>query len=113
MKLEKNRIRDAATSYEMASSAKKRAELSESTGVDTATLEELVHLAGLMRVQWVGPTFGRLLLAAGYGSVKKIAMANADDLYEALTRVNDGARYFKSRIGLRDTKRLIQAASYV
>ncbi len=113
VKLEQNGIRDTFTLYEMTSSAKKRSELVKSTGVDTATLEMLVRLADLMRVQWVSPTFGRMLIVAGYDSASKVATATADELCEALASINAGDRFFKGKIGLRDTKRLIQSASYV
>jgi hypothetical protein len=71
VKLEQNEIWNTATLYEMTSSAKKRSELAKSTGVDTATLEILARLADLMRVQWVSPTFARMLIVAGYDSAAK------------------------------------------
>jgi len=113
VKLEQNEIGDTATLYEMTSSAKKRSEIAKSTGVDTATLEILAQLADLMRVQWVSPMGARMLIVAGYDSAAKVAAANADDLCEALSSVNVGDRFFKGKIGLRDIKRLVQAASYV
>lgn len=113
VKLEQNEIRNTATLYEMTNSAKKLFELAESTGVDTATLEILARLADLMRVQWVSPTFARMLIVAGYDSAAKVAAANADDLCEALSRINAGDRFFKGKIGLRDIKRLVQVANYV
>jgi hypothetical protein len=67
----------------------------------------------LMRVQWVSPTFARMLIVAGYDSAVKVAEANADDLCEALASINAGGKFFKGKIGLRDIKRLVQAASYV
>lgn len=113
VKLEQNEIGDTATLYEMTSSVKKRSELAKSTEVDTATLETLARLADLMRVQWVSPTFARMLIVAGYDSAAKVAAANAADLCEALSSINAGDRFFKGKIGLRDIKRLVQAASYV
>jgi len=113
VKLEQNGIGDTAALYELTSSAKKRSELVKSTGVDTATLEMLARLADLMRVQWVSPTFGRMLIVAGYDSAAKVAAANADELCLALASINAGDRFFKGKIGLRDIKRLVQAASYV
>ena len=113
VKLEQNKIEDTATLYEMASSARKRSELAKLTGVDTATLELLVRLADLMRVQWVSPTFARMLIVAGYDSAAKVAAANADELCEALASINAGDRFFKGKIGLRDIKRLVKAATYV
>jgi hypothetical protein len=78
-----------------------------------AILESLVQLADLTRVQWVSPTAARMLVEAGYDSVSKLAVADAEDLCEALVRINEGGRFFKGKIGLRDIKRLVKAASYV
>ncbi len=113
VKLEQHKIGDTAALYEMTSSAQKRSELAKATGVDTPTLEILARLADLMRVQWVSPTFARMLIVAGYDSAGKVAAANADNLYQALANINAGDKFFKGKIGLRDIKRLVQAASYV
>ncbi|HDR17099.1 MAG TPA: DUF4332 domain-containing protein [Desulfobacteraceae bacterium] len=112
-KLEGKGIRHAAALYEAASSIESRTELAKSTGVDVAILEALVRLADLTRVQWVSPTAARMLVEAGYDSASKVAAADAEDLCEALVRVNEGDRFFKGKIGLRDIKRLVRAASYV
>ncbi len=90
-----------------------RSELAKSSGVGTATLETLARLADLMRVQWVSPTFARMLSASGYDSAARVAAANANDLCAALANINAGDRFFKGKIGLRDSKRLVQAASFV
>lgn len=111
--LEENGIRDTTALYKAASSVNGRTELAKSTGVDVSILEALVRLADLTRVQWVSPTVARMLVEAGYDSVSKVAAADADDLCQALMHVNEGDRFFKGKIGLRDIKRLIRAASYV
>lgn len=112
-KLEQNGIDDTAMLYGAVNNTQKRTELAKSTGVALATLEALARLADLMRVQWVSPTFARMLIVAGYDSAAKVAAANADELCEALTSINAEDRFFKGKIGLRDIKRLVQAASYV
>lgn len=111
--LEENGIRDTTALYKAASSGNGRTELAKSTGVDVSILEALVRLADLTRVQWVSPTVARMLVEAGYDSVSKVAAADADDLCQALMHINEGDRFFKGKIGLRDIKRLIRAASYV
>jgi hypothetical protein len=112
-KLEEKGIRHTAALYEAASSLESRTELVNSTGVDAAVFEALVRLADLTRVQWVSPTVARMLVEAGYDSASKVAAADAEELYEALVCVNQGDRFFKGKIGLRDVKRLIRAARYV
>jgi predicted flap endonuclease-1-like 5' DNA nuclease len=112
-KLESNGIRDATALHEAADSKSKRAALAKSTGADIATLETFAQLVDLTRVQWTSPTTARMLLEAGCTDSAKLAQADADELYEALARVNAGSKFFKGKIGLRDVKRLILAASYV
>jgi hypothetical protein len=54
-----------------------------------------------------------MLLAAGYDSAKKVSEADAGELFKALDRVNKESKFFMGKLGLRDIKRLIKAASYV
>jgi len=110
--LEKIGIRDAAALYEATDSKPKRTALAKSTGADIATLETFAHLVDLTRVQWVSPTAARMLVEAACDGAAKLAAADANELYEALLRVNARDRFFKGNIGLRDIKRLIQAARY-
>lgn len=112
-KLEKNGMKDTAAFYAAASSTKSRTALAKSVMVDVAVLKALTQFADLTRVQWVSPTTARMLVEAGYDSASKLATANAEDLCEALVGVNEGDRFFKGKIGLRDIKRLIRAAGYV
>jgi hypothetical protein len=112
-KLERDGIRDSAALYEATNNKSKRTALAKSTGVDLATLETFAQLVDLTRVQWVSPTTARMLLETGCTGSTKLAKMNADELYEFLARVNLGNIFFKGKIGLRDVKRLILAASYV
>jgi hypothetical protein len=111
-KLEQNRICDTAVLYAATRSAKRITELAKSTGVAEDILEALARLADLTRIQWVSPTVARMLVATACDGVTKVAEAKADELYAALVRVNAESKFFKGTIGLRDVKRLIQAASY-
>ena len=54
-----------------------------------------------------------MLVEAACDSASKLAAADAEELCEALARANEGGRFFKGKIGLRDIKRLVLAASYV
>jgi hypothetical protein len=112
-KLESSGIRDVAALHEATDSKSKRTALAKSTSADIATLETFAQLVDLTRVQWVSPAMARMLLEAGCTGSAKLAKANADELYESLARVNLGNKFFKGKIGLRDVKRLILAASYV
>lgn len=87
-------------------------ELAEQAGISVAELSALVALADLVRVQWVGPTFARTLLAAGYSSTAMVAEADPDTLREAVATANEEGRFYKGAIGRRDIKRVIDAAAY-
>src|SRR5512139_4233915 len=112
-KLERNGIKDTAALYEATDTRQKRTALAKSTGVDGTVLETLAQLADLTRVQWVSPTAARMVIESGYKSAAELAKADPDELDEAFIRVNAENRLFKGRIGLRDIKRLIQAARYI
>lgn len=112
-RLAENGLRDTAALHKAASSARSRDELAKAAGVDAAILETLARLADLTRVQWTSPTTARMLVEAGYDSAVKVATADAEDLYQALVYVNAGDKFFKGKIGLRDIKRLVRAASFV
>ena len=111
-KLERCGIRDTASLHDAASAENGLFRIEETTRIDSATLGHLCQLADLMRIQWVSPTFARMLAEAGYGSAAKVAAAHADSLCEAVARINAGARFFNGKIGLRDIRRLIHAARY-
>jgi hypothetical protein len=112
-RLEQYGISNTAALYEATSDARRRDTLAKSAGIADDSLEMLAQLADLTRVQWVSPTVARMLVAAHYHNPAQVAGADANELTEALARVNAGGRFFKGKIGLRDVQRLIQAASYV
>lgn len=112
-RLEQKGIVNTAVLFEATNSAIKRSELAKTTGIDAATLEFLSHLADLMRVQWVSPLFGRMLIMAGYDGAVKVASAGAESLCDSLAIINAEERFFKGKISLRDIKRLIKSASHV
>lgn len=112
-KLERDGVRNSAALYEATDSKSKRTALAKSTRVDGDFLETFAQLVDLTRVQWVSPTTARMLLEAGCTGSVKLAKMDADELCEALARVNAENKFFKGKIGLRDVKRLIHAARYV
>ena len=89
-----------------------RNNFADKTGIDRGMIVYLVNLATLCRVQWVSPTAGRMLIEAGYDNCQKLLAADGNELFEAMDRVNENGKYFKGTIGLRDIKRLIEAAKY-
>lgn len=93
--------------------ASSRALVLRRTGINTQALAEVASLSDLVRVQWVSPTFARVLLAAGYTGARAIASADPKDLLAAVGEANAGSRFYKGKLGLRDMKRLTAAAAYV
>jgi len=106
-------IRNTEQLFQAVGNEGKQNELMKSSGIDPTVLEELTHISDMCRVQWVSPLFARMLAETSFNSASSLAAANAEELYEALLHVNEGYKYFKGKIGLRDVKRLIHAASYV
>ena len=88
-------------------------DLARKSGMTPQVMMRLMEVSDLCRIQWVSPTFARVLAVAGFTSAEKVAQANPEALYEAVIKANEGARYYKGKVGLRDIKRLVVAASYV
>jgi len=88
-------------------------EKAQSSGVDTARLDHLLKCADLTRIQWVSPLTARMLIEARYAAPADVASADPDALDKGMQAVNTENAWFKGRIGLRDIKRLIDAARYV
>lgn len=112
-KLEGIGIRDTGAFYETFNCAGDRDGPVSSKHVHKEVFEELARLSDLARIQWTGPTAARMYVDAGYESVEKVASADADRFHDALVRINEGGRYFKGKIGLRDIKRLIYSAGFL
>lgn len=81
--------------------------------ISNSFLNKILSLVTLTRIQWVSPLFAYMLYEVGYISPKNIAEANAEELCNAVNKINDSGEYFKGKIGLRDIKRLINSANYV
>jgi hypothetical protein len=103
-------IRDSKELYEAAPEAKAAAALARRAAIPAESVRELIRLADLSRIQWVGATFARVLYEAGCRSAADIAGADATALHEAVLRANEGAALYKGKIGLRDIGRLVALA---
>lgn len=110
-KLEQAGIKNTEQLYSAA--ARGKAALAKKAGLSANDMTELLALSELSRIQWVSPTFARVLVAAGYKTAKKVAGANPERLCEAVVAANENARFYKGKVGLRDIKRLVAAAAYV
>ena len=109
--LDKLGIRNTRQLFEAAFSAAQG--LRGADGLDKGDLTQVVAISDLCRIQWVSPNFARVLVAAGFADAAAIAGADPDLLFDAITRANQGGRYYKGKVGLRDVRRLVAAAAYV
>jgi hypothetical protein len=105
-KLEAAGIKTAADLFE-------NPEKARGTGVPAGHLDHLMKCCDLTRIQWVSPLTARMLIAAGYETPASVAGAVPEALDTGMQAVNTENTWFKGRIGLRDIKRLIDAARYV
>lgn len=87
--------------------------LAKRTGIDREDAKELFAISDLCRIQWVSPTFARVLVAAGVANAAAVAKANPEALFEAIETANLDVKFYKGKVGLRDIRRLVAAATYV
>lgn len=111
--LECKGLKNTLLLYEALNTPKKREEIVIDLGLDAHFIDSLFSLVDLTRIQWTSPIVARMLVSAGYTTVKSVSSANSNELFSELDRVNKENSYFKGKIGLRDVRRLIKAASYV
>ncbi|MGB5440498.1 MAG: DUF4332 domain-containing protein [Gammaproteobacteria bacterium] len=70
------------------STSKGRAELARKTGLSSKLILKWVNMCDLFRVRGVATQYAELLEAAGVDTVKELRNRNADNLTEAMSRVN-------------------------
>lgn len=112
-KLESNGYKNTAQFYEWMEDKDKWDKEIQVLGLDRDFIAQMFALADLTRIQWVNPTFAGMLYDAGCTSAESVAEADAEQLCKAVERINEEKKYFKGKIGLRDIKRLVKAASYL
>jgi len=109
-KLDQAGIKNTKQLYEASSSGIDR--LAKKAKLEKRSLSDFLTISELSRIQWVSPTFARTLVSAGFTSAAMVAAADSEFLYEAILRANDNSRFYKGKVGLRDIRRLIEAAAY-
>ena len=70
------------------STSKGRAELARKTGLSSKLILKWVNMCDLFRVRGVATQYAELLEAAGVDTVKELRNRNAENLTEAMSRVN-------------------------
>lgn len=109
-KFEKEGISNTKVLYERLGRACDRKKFLNETDIDEEKVIDLLKLSDLVRIQWVNSTFAHILSISGFDTVKKVSMANHDDLYNKITQKNEELKLYKGKIGLNDMKLCIEAA---
>lgn len=66
-----------------------RGKVAATTGLSEGQLLKWANLSDLMRINGVGPQFSELLEASGVDTVKELRNRNAENLAEAMEKVNE------------------------
>ena len=112
-KLEEEGYRNSAMLFDALDSPDERKKTASEPGIGIGIIDELYSLVNLARIQWTSPLAARMLLAAGYRDAGSVAGADPEKLCADLERVNSEHGFFKGKIGIRDIRRLVKAASYM
>ena len=112
-KLESLGIKDTKKLFEFVKTEKSRKELSSKTGISSKEILELTKLTDVCRITRVGATFARILVDSSCDTVKKIAKADYEKLYEEINKINEEKKYYKVKFGFKDMKRDLLAAKSV
>ena len=86
---EKARISTTDALLTASATPKQRMELAATTGISPKLILEWANLADLFRIEGVGEEYSDLLEEAGVDTVVELAGRNPENLYEALSTVND------------------------
>jgi nucleotidyltransferase/DNA polymerase involved in DNA repair len=109
-KLHKMGIQNSLQIFDYADTIEKRKLLSKEIDEPVSALDELVNLSDVSRIWGVGPVFCRIFIETGTDTVKKIALANASELYEQLISVNKTKGYTKAIFTEKDITHCIDIA---
>jgi hypothetical protein len=106
-------IKNTQILYEKLGKAGAREMFLKTVDVDEGELLEILKLSDLTRIQWVNSNFARALLKSGFDTVKKVADADYEDLYNKVTEKNKELELYKGKIGLNDMKLCVEAANMI
>ena len=87
-----------------------RADLAAATGLTEKQVLEFVNRADLYRINGIGSEYADLLEAAGVDTVAELAQRNADNLAEALKKVNDEKQKVRNVPGAGEVAKWIEQA---
>lgn len=90
-----------------------RAEASDTTGIDEATLLKWVNVADLMRITGIGAEYAELLDAVGVDTIKELQHRCAPNLAERLRAVNLDRRLTRAVPSAQRVARWIHEANHL
>ena len=93
-----------------AATPKQRKELAVETGISPKIILEWANLADLFRVQGVGEEYSDLLEEAGVDTVVELAKRKPENLYAAISKVNDRKKLVRRLPGLDQVKQWVAQA---
>jgi predicted flap endonuclease-1-like 5' DNA nuclease len=88
-KLRQAGVKTVEALLERGATPKGRKELALATGFSEHTILEWVNRADMFRVPGIGSQYSDLLEAAGVDTVRELAKRKAENLFEALKKVNE------------------------
>jgi hypothetical protein len=97
-------IKNTAQLFPLVLTVADRQALAQEIQVTVDDILDLTRLTDVARAKWVGPKFARLLVAAGYGSLAKIANADSEALWQAIQQANRDGNHYQGSLGLDDLK---------
>lgn len=109
-KLNKKGIKNTLQLFEQCDTKKKRTAFAHEIDVPISALEELTQLSDLSRIWGVGPIFCRIFYETGTDTIKKVANANAQNLYDQLTEINKTKKYTKAKFTVKDVALCVDIA---
>ena len=110
IELNKKNIKNTLQFFEQCDTKKKRTTLAQEIDIPISVLEELTKLSDLSRIWGVGPIFCRIFYETGTDTIKKVANADAQNLHEQLTEINETKKYTKAKFTVKDVALCIDIA---
>ncbi len=114
-KLESVGIKNTRQLFNNAKTKKDRKTLLKQTGISDEDLMELLKMADLARIKWIGPIFTRLFFESGTDTADKVSKSKgkAKELFKKLKDVNERNNYTKANFTENDVQICIDVAKDV
>ena len=111
-KLEETGIKNTVQFIGQGDTKGKRLEIAQRAGVMPEEIELLAKLCDLSRLRYVNVAFAELLARSGYDTVAKVKSADYIKLYEELSALNEGKKYYTGHLGKNDMDYLVRDRAY-